>query len=110
VPLDIDQRYKALEAGDVDVTQVFTTEGQLAERGRFVVLKDPQGIFGFQNIAPVVDRDVLKRQGPAFRRTLDAVSATLTNGALQSMNGDVDLRGEKPAAVARRFLTAHHLD
>ena len=88
---------------------VFTTEGQLADRKRYKVLTDPKGIFGFQNIAPVVSREVLRRQGPEFERTVNAVSATLTNKALQEMNGAVDLEGQKPADVARRFLQRNDL-
>ena len=61
-------------------------------------------IFGFQNIVPVVRRDVLRRQGTAFARTLDTVTAKLTDDELQKMNGAVDLRKERPAAVAPRFL------
>jgi osmoprotectant transport system substrate-binding protein len=47
---------------------------------------------------------VLREQGPAFEQTLNAVSAKLTNDALQNMNAAVDLAKEKPAAVARKFL------
>jgi osmoprotectant transport system substrate-binding protein len=110
VPLEgTSARYAALDHGRVEVTQVFSTEGQLAERDRYLVLTDPKGLYGFQHIAPVVDRSVLREQGPAFRRTLDAVDALLTNGALQAMNGAVDLRGESPAVVAHRFLNRHKL-
>ena len=110
VPLDgAPARYDALDRGRVQVTQVYSTEGQLTERQKYLVLTDPKGLYGFQHIAPVVDRRVLRREGPAFRRTLEAIGALLTNGALQRMNGDVDLRGQSPADVARRFLTVHHL-
>ena len=110
VPLEgTEARYAALDDGRVDVTQVFSTEGQLAERSHYRVLTDPKGLYGFQHIAPVVNRKVLKTQGPAFRRTLDSVTALLTNRALQQMNGAVDLRREEPDAVARRFLERHNL-
>ena len=104
VPLTIEQRYPALDAGRIDVAAVFTTEGQLTEKKKYVLLEDPKGIFGFQNIVPVVSRKVLREQGPAFAAVLNAVSARLTNDALQSMNAAVDLRKQKPAAVARAFL------
>jgi osmoprotectant transport system substrate-binding protein len=104
VPLTIEQRYGALRHGRVDVIAVFTTEGQLIDRKQYTLLSDPKGIFGFQNIVPVVSRKVLREQGPAFRGTVNAVSAKLTNDALQSMNAAVDLRRQKPAAVARAFL------
>ena len=104
VPLAIDRRYEALDAGRVDVLDVFSTEGQLAQSDRYVVLRDDKGIFGFQHIAPVVARDVLRRQGPEFGRTLDTVSARLTDEALRRMNAAVDLKGRAPEAVAEEFL------
>jgi osmoprotectant transport system substrate-binding protein len=109
VGLEIPDRYPALDRGKVDAITVFSTEGQLAERNRYVVLTDPENIFGFQNIAPVVSPRLLSEQGPALRRTLDAVSALLTNDALRSMNAAVDLRHQPPRDVAERFLRAHDL-
>ena len=109
VPLTIERRYPALDSGRIDVAAVFTTEGQLTNKRKYVLLSDPKGIFGFQNIVPVVSRKVLREQGPEFRRTLNAVSAKLTNGALQRMNAAVDLSKQKPADVARRFLQQNGL-
>ena len=108
VPLEIGETYKALDQGRVDVADVFTTDGQLAS-GNYVVLDDPKAIFGFQNLAPVIDRRILKRQGPAFARTLDAVTAKLTNAVMRRMNAEVALRKRDPADVARDFLTANAL-
>lgn len=107
-PLSIGLQYKALESDKIDVAAVFTTDAQLAG-GRYTVLKDSKGIFGFQNVAPVVSKKVLTAQGPAFEQTLDAVSAKLTNEAMQKMNGAVDLDKQKPAAVAKSFLQANGL-
>jgi osmoprotectant transport system substrate-binding protein len=104
VPLTIERRYPALDNGRIDVAAAFTTEGQLTHKDRYVLLTDPEGIFGFQNIVPVVSKRVLATQGPAFAATLNAVSAKLTNDALQNMNAAVDLAHQKPAEVARRFL------
>ena len=104
VPLPIPERYQALEDGDVDVVGVFTTEGQLADRRRYVTLADPEGIFGFQNIVPVIEQEVLRRLGPEFERTVNAITAKLTNRRLRQMNGAVDLDGREPAEVAREFL------
>jgi osmoprotectant transport system substrate-binding protein len=109
VPLTIERRYPALDSGRIDVAAVFTTEGQLTNKRKYVVLSDPNGIFGFQNIVPVVSNKVLREQGPEFARTLNAVSAKLTNDALQDMNAAVDVRKQKPADVARRFLQQNGL-
>src|SRR3954471_12982939 len=109
VPLTIERRYPVLDRGRIDVAAVFTTEGQLLQKDKYVLLTDPKGIFGFQNIVPVVSRKVLREQGPAFAAVLNAVSAKLTNDALQGMNAAVDLRKQKPAAVARAFLLRNGL-
>jgi osmoprotectant transport system substrate-binding protein len=103
------RHYEALDRGDVDVIDVGTTDAQLSDRSRYRVLADPKGIFGYQNIAPIVSRATIRAQGPGLARTLDAVTAALTNAALQEMNGAVDLGGRQPAAVARRFLLDHQL-
>ena len=107
-PLAIGLQYKALDDGQIQVADVFTTDGQLQGK-KYVVLKDPKNVFGFQNVAPVVSKKVLAAQGPAFEQTLDAVSAKLTNDAMQKMNGAVDLDKQKPAAVAKTFLQANGL-
>ena len=104
VPIKIEDRYRALESGEADVIGVFSTEAQLAEGGDVVVLSDPKGIFGFQNIVPVVRKSVLRRQGPRFAKTLNAVNRTLTNRVLRELNAAVDLEGRAPAEVAREFL------
>src|SRR3954464_5059169 len=109
VPLTIERRYPALDSGRIDVAAVFTTEGQLTNKRKYVLLSDPKGIFGFQNIVPVVSKKVLREQGPEFARTLNVVTAKLTNEALQRMNAAVDLRKQKPADVARRFLLQNGL-
>jgi osmoprotectant transport system substrate-binding protein len=107
-PLAIGLQYKALASDKIDVAAVFTTDGQL-QGGKYTVLEDPKGIFGYQNVTPVVSDKVLAAQGPAFAETLNAVSAKLTNEAMQKMNAAVDLDKAKPAAVAKAFLQANGL-
>ena len=109
VPTAIDQRYQALLKGKVDVIAVFSTEWQLTERHKYTLLADPKGLFGFQNIVPVVKRAVLKRQGPKFAATMNAVTSKLTTSALRRMNAAVDRDGAKPEDVAAKFLDAHGL-
>src|SRR3954470_23636653 len=46
VPLTIERRYPALDSGRIDVAAVFTTEGQLTNKRKYVLLSDPKGIFG----------------------------------------------------------------
>ncbi len=107
-PLTVGLQYQALDDGQIDVAAVATTDGQL-QSGRYVLLRDPRHLFGFQNVAPVVARRVLRAEGPAFAATLDAVSRALTTGAMQRMNAAVAIDGRSPADVARQFLQASGL-
>ena len=108
VPLAIGLIYKALDTGQVQASDVFTTDPQLTT-GKYVVLSDPQKVFGFQNVAPIVKQSVVNAEGPAFAQTLNAVSALLTITAIQKMNAAVALDQQNPASVARSFLVANHL-
>jgi osmoprotectant transport system substrate-binding protein len=103
MPLQFPDRYAALDTGKVDVLAVFTTEGQLSA-GRYRVLADPRNLFAFQNLAPVIRRDLARKYGKTLTGPLDALSARLTTDVMRRMNAQVDLKGEKPAVVAARFI------
>jgi len=110
VPLAIGLQYQAVDSGKVDVGVVFTTDGQLLGTKKYTILTDDKAIYGFQNVAPVVKKSVLSKEGPAFAQTLDAVSAKLTTPAIQRMNQAVSVNKQKPADVAKAFLKANGLE
>jgi osmoprotectant transport system substrate-binding protein len=107
-PVPIEASYNSLESGQVQVQDVFTTDGQLLG-GKFTVLKDPKHVFGFQNVAPVVKKSVLSQQGPEFEATVNKVSKLLTIPAIQQMNKAVSVEKQSPSAVAKQFLSANGL-
>jgi osmoprotectant transport system substrate-binding protein len=107
-PIALELSYKALESGQVDVQDVFTTDAQLLG-GKFKVLADPKHVFGFQNVAPVVNQSVPTAEGPAFAETLNKVSALLTIPAIQQMNKAVSIDKQSAASVAKQFLAANGL-
>lgn len=108
VPLASGLFYNALDNGQVQVSDVFTTDPQLST-GKYVVLADPKHEFGFQNVAPVVKQSVLSTEGPAFAQTLNAVDAKLTTKAIIAMNAAVALDKQSPTSVAHAFLNANGL-
>lgn len=108
VPLAIGLTYKALDSGQVQVSDVFTTDPQLTT-GKYAILTDPKKVFGFQNVAPIVSQKVLKAEGPAFAQTINKVSSLLTIPAIQKMNAAVALDQQSPTSVAHQFLVANHL-
>jgi osmoprotectant transport system substrate-binding protein len=107
-PLAIGLQYRALDSGDVQTATVFTTDGQL-QGNKYTILSDPKNVFGFQNVAPVVSKKVVSKEGPAFAQTLNAVSALLSTEAMRRMNAAVVLDKQDPAAVASSFLKANNL-
>jgi osmoprotectant transport system substrate-binding protein len=100
--------YQAINSGQVQAGDVFTTDPQL-KSGAYTPLSDPKGIFGYQNVAPIVSDKVLNAEGPQFTSTLNAVSALLTLPAIQKMNAAVILDKQSPASVAEEFLKANGL-
>ena len=99
---------KLIDSGKVTGGDIFTTEPAFAT-GKYVALADTKHIFGFQNVAPVVKKDVITAYGSKFTNTVNAVSAKLTNAAMIAMNKAVDVDKKKPAAVAAAFLKANGL-
>jgi osmoprotectant transport system substrate-binding protein len=99
-------QYQALDKGDVDSANVFSTDAQLAS-GKYTVLQDPKGVFGYQHVAMIMDKKKNDALGPEFFKTIDAVSALLTNDAMISMNKAVALDKQPEADVAKKFLQAN---
>jgi osmoprotectant transport system substrate-binding protein len=108
VPIAIELSYKALESGQVNVQNVFSTDGQLLS-GKFKLLSDPKHVFGFQNVAPVIKKSVLAAEGSAFEQTLNKVSSLLTLKAIQQMNAAVSIDKQSATSVAQQFLKANGL-
>jgi osmoprotectant transport system substrate-binding protein len=102
-------QYQALDSGDVDTANVFSTDAQLAS-GKYVVLKDPKGIFGYQHVAMVMNKDKYEQLGgQQFFDVINSVSALLTNKAMITMNKAVAIDKQKEADVAKSFLQANNL-
>ena len=101
-------QYQALDSGDVDSANVFSTDAQLAS-GKYTVLEDPKGVFGYQHVAMVMNKDKYEALGgEAFFEVIDGVSALLTNDAMISMNKAVAIDKQAEAEVARSFLEANN--
>ncbi len=102
-PLTLGAQYAALDEGDVDAANVFTTDPQL-ETGDYTLLEDTELLFGSQNAVMVVDAEELERIGrDEFLRVVDAVNSRLTRDVIVEMNAAVT-QGQDDGEVARRFL------
>ena len=107
-PLTIGTQYQAIDQGKINAIAIFTTDGQLAS-GKYTVLTDTKGIFGFQNVVPVVNQKKLAQMGPAFTAICNKVSSLLTTSAIIALNKAVQIDQKEPAVVAKAFLQANGL-
>jgi len=102
-------QYQALDSGAVNAADVFTTDPQLAG-GKYVVLSDPKHIFGFQNIALIINTKKLSELGgQQFMSIINQVNALLTTPAIIAMNKAVAIDKQQPGDVAKAFLSANHV-
>lgn len=90
----------ALEAGEVDVALLFSTDGIINEKG-LVVLEDDKNLQAADNITPLVTQEVLNEE---VQSLLNDVSATLTTENVTELNTRVSVDQEDPAEVAQEFL------
>lgn len=98
----------ALDAGEIDVGLLFTTDPALVER-EFVALEDDQGIQPAENVVPLVRDAVVDRHGSGLIEALDGVSRDLTTAELAELNRRVQEDERSPRAVARQWLDEHEV-
>ncbi|MDP2008529.1 MAG: glycine betaine ABC transporter substrate-binding protein [Rubrivivax sp.] len=94
--LDHGLAYAALEAGQVDLIDVYSTDAQLGRRA-VRVLRDDRGFF------PRYDAVLLMRAA-VDARPLQALAGRLDEATMIRLNAQVEIDGLSFAEVARRFL------
>lgn len=95
---------EALKSGDVDGVIWNSTAPQITEDG-FKVLDDDKGIFPAQNIAPIIDIEVLAAYGDQLTDDLNALSAQITTDDLLAWNTATDIELRESPEVATEWLT-----
>jgi osmoprotectant transport system substrate-binding protein len=110
VPLDAGGplTLQALEAGNIGVALLFTTDPAIPAR-HLVVLADNRGLQPAENITPLVLRDAVARHGPGLMAVLNTVSARLGTASLRALNARVEIHGQNPRQVAENWLRAQGL-
>ena len=108
VPLAGISAYQLLDQKKVLAADVFTTDPQLLS-GKYVQLRDPQNMFGFQHVAPVVSKKLVSEYGAKFTSAINKVTRLLTVKAIAAMNRAVGINKKNPEDVAAAFLSANGL-
>ena len=92
--------YQALADGSIDVTDVYSTDGELIRYG-LTVLKDDRQFFPRYLAAPLVRLDLPASVVAAFGQ----LGGSIDDATMQRLNAGVVFDGETFAEVAGRFLT-----
>jgi osmoprotectant transport system substrate-binding protein len=96
---------KALENGQIDAGNIFTTDPNI-EADHFVVLQDPEHLYAAQNVVPLITTSKLN---DTISQALNAVSAALDTDTLAALLKRVVTDKEDEADVAASFLKDNNL-
>jgi osmoprotectant transport system permease protein len=100
--LEHDLAYRALRAGELDATDVYTTDPEL-RRQELVLLQDDRHAFPAYD-AVLVYRADLARRAPEALAALRRLEGRLSASRMIELNARAQLDRERPEAVAAAFL------
>lgn len=102
VDMDIGLKYQALEAKQIDVMVIFSTDGKLAS-APVTVLSDDKGIFASYYCGTVARLETLKKH-PELEGVLRLMDGILTEADMIRLNSEVEIKKRSERDVAREFL------
>ncbi len=94
--------FEALRQGELDIVDVWTTDGKL-QRFDLAVLEDDLGFWPPYQCAPIVRAD-LARRAPGAREVIERLALRLPEARMQELNGRVEVDGLSFYEAARSFL------
>ncbi|MBO0462113.1 MULTISPECIES: ABC transporter permease/substrate-binding protein [unclassified Enterococcus] len=95
-------RYQAINNGDVNVVDAYSTDSELKQYD-LIVLEDDRGLFPTYQGAPLMNED-FANEHPEVVTALEKLSGKITEEQMQTMNYQVNVEKKQPAEVARQFL------
>ena len=110
-PVDISLKYTAIENGNFQVTEVYTTDG-LNRKAQLKVLEDDRNFFPEYNGSLLVREGLFEEMAdvaPDLRDILSLLSGTMDNEKMTDMTYAVDVEGRTVDEVAREFLVENGL-
>jgi osmoprotectant transport system permease protein len=95
--------YRAIGSGDVDLMDVFSTDGQL-ERLRLRLLEDDRHFFPDYSAVLLVRREMIERFPRTWARLREVFEGRLDDRRMARLNAMVDLDGRHVTEAAGAFL------
>jgi osmoprotectant transport system permease protein len=101
--LDHELAYRALDGGDIDATDVYTTDAEIRHRG-LLVLQDDLRFFRRYDAVLLYRLDVESRVGPGAIAALRVLQGRIDEAKMMALNARAQLDRVPHAEVAADFL------
>lgn len=95
-------RYQAIQSGEIQITDAYSTDAELA-RYDLVVLEDDKQLFPPYQGVPLMKAELLKKH-PELEAVLNKLAGKITADQMSQMNYQVGVEGKSAREVARDFL------
>lgn len=95
-------RYSAVQSGDVNVIDAYSTDSELQQYD-LQVLEDDRGLFPPYQGAPLLREETLKKY-PEIEKSLNKLAGKITDEEMRKMNYEVNVEGKAAENVAHEFL------
>jgi osmoprotectant transport system permease protein len=105
--LDGIDRYLAISQDEIQVSEVFSTDGHLVTYD-LVVLVDDKHFFPPYEGVVIIRKDTMEKF-PELHRLLETLSGTMTDETMRELNYRVDVLGNTPQMAADHFLRNKNL-
>ena len=95
-------RYQAIKAGDIQITDAYSTDAELA-RYDLVVLEDDKHLFPPYQGAPLMKAELLEKH-PELEAVLNKLAGKISADQMSQLNYQVSVEGKSAEKVAHDFL------
>ena len=105
--MNVSLKYQAIGSGDIDVTDAFSTDGQIKQYN-LKVLEDDQGFFPPYYAAPIIRNKTLEKY-PELKEVLNSLAGLIDDSVMTELNYKIDVENKDVEAVAKEFLESNNL-
>lgn len=105
--MNVSLKYQAMDNGDIDVTDVYSTDGNILKYS-LKILEDDKGFFPPYYAAPIIRNETLEKH-PELEAVLNLLAGLFDDDIMTALNYKVDVEGQDVTAVAKEFLQENGL-
>lgn len=95
-------RYQAIQTGDVNIIDAYSTDSQIKQYD-LLVLQDDRQLFPPYQGAPLMRAELLEKY-PQLEKILNQLAGRITESQMSDMNYQVDVEGNSAKEVAHAYL------